>query len=120
MTCLHRRDKYEPTKKQYFIEVTTDATFEKINEEGLEADFDAEFDESKLNTNAPDVVMPPSPSVSETELESCTPVKKKKTKRRRAKNATPSSSEPKPKGGKPLRKPSSAELETALQDPSLH
>ena len=89
----------------------------------MEAEWEADFDPSLLSKNAPDVCEPNTPSCSETELESPTPVKKK-SKRRRVKAATPSSSEPKskgPKGGsKPLRKPSSAQIETALQEPGLH
>ena len=120
---MGRRDKYEPTKKLYWVEVTSDAKFETIKEEEVTHQFEGDdIPGSVADAQAPDVPEPGSQSDEDSDSgPSETPEPKKKNKRKKNKRgkATPSSTEPKPKNPRESTRPSSrksAEIEMALQE----
>ena len=58
IVCCTRRDKYEPTKKLYWVEISSESVFETINEEELEHEFEGDGLNAPVNERGPDVPEP--------------------------------------------------------------
>ncbi|CAE7197753.1 unnamed protein product, partial [Symbiodinium pilosum] len=110
------RDKYAQTKKLYWVEVSTDAKFERSKEEQAQVEYECDDAPADFLGDLPaDAPEPMAGSEGETPQPRKSK-KKKRTDRRSSLSTTPSTAERRPSKKKPSRKHSSAELESALQD----